>query len=214
MFSRPLIRPVLIGLLFVTLRPTHGVADDVPPPGAGEPVTAADGTKLWRFGNKCAVNSLYLLLRLRGKPVTYPEVEAVLPVTANGTNLADVRRCAEGLGLRCRVIKTTPEALYRCPLPAIAHTEEQKATTGHYVVITAVGLDGIEAIDGTSAAINLTPMGSFRKAWTGYLLVTEDEAPLWRKLSPAAIASGGLALALAVGLRRLKTRDPSPVEVP
>lgn len=164
------------------------------------------GGILWRFGNKCAVNTLFLMFKLAGRPVDYSEIEARLPVTDAGSNLADVRRCAESLGLRCKIVKASPESLPRLPLPAIAHMEEERAVTGHYVLVVATSTESIESIDGTSAAMTVSSMGDFRKRWTGHLLVI-DQPPLWRAMLPIPIILGLVSILVALWMQTKLARS-------
>lgn len=144
------------------------------PVGDGD---ATPGREVWRVANRCAVNATYLMLRLKGRPADYRTIDAAAPVSKRGTSLAELRQLVTRFGLQARIVKSSPALLSQVSLPAIAHVEEQRGTTGHYIIVTALHPNGIETIDGTSAALLFTPMSEFRKAWTGYLLV-EEPAPM------------------------------------
>jgi hypothetical protein len=179
---------------------------------AGAAAASPEAT-VWRTAKKCGVNSLYVLLRMNHKPARYQEVEAALPVTPEGTNIADVRRCAASFGLSTKVIKASPEALGDCPLPAIGHIEEERGSTGHFVVITAVGPQGVELIDGTTALLSDLSLSDFRKRWSGYLLVV-DGGRRWRWVFPALAVAGAVTIALGVVAsgRRAKPAPTTPPE--
>jgi len=92
-----------------------------------------------------------------------------------------------------RVVKAAPETLKQCPLPAIAHCEEEKAVTGHYVVLISVGPLNVEVIDGTTGRLLLVPKVKFCKDWTGYLLISESPRP-WGSWGIAAFAGATVGL--------------------
>ena len=169
-------------------------APDRPPPNGGSQ------QDLWRVENRCAANSLYLLLRMNHKEVDYAEVESHVPVTARGANLADMRRGAERYGLAADVVKATPEYLKRCPLPAVAHVEPENGggTRGHYVVVTAAGSENVELIDGTTAMADVVPWAKFGKQWSGYLLVTRTSARGVSRLAVCAVLLGTVTVGLAL----------------
>jgi ABC-type bacteriocin/lantibiotic exporter with double-glycine peptidase domain len=147
--------------------------------------------------NKCPSNSLYIFLSILGKRLDYQELEHYLPVDQSGSSLADMRRCTEPFGVRTTVLKLTPEDLPNCPVPAILHCEEEKAVTGHYVILLAATSDEVEYVDGTTAIIDVMPMSEFRKNWSGFVLVPE-ERPWWSPLLPATAVLGILSLSLGV----------------
>jgi ABC-type bacteriocin/lantibiotic exporter with double-glycine peptidase domain len=95
----------------------------------------------------------------------------------------------------------TPEALQNAALPLIAHCEEEKTVTGHYVVVTATNGEQVEFIDGTTAILQTQAMAQFRKSWSGYVLAI-DSRPRWNALSPLAVAFGAASLLLVFWLKR------------
>jgi ABC-type bacteriocin/lantibiotic exporter with double-glycine peptidase domain len=164
----------------------------------------------WRVPNRCAHNCLYALSRLSGTDVKYAQIYESLAAPADGANLRDMRRCAAALGLKTRVVKATPETLQVCPLPAIAHTEEEKGVTGHYVVLISVGRDEVEVIDGTLGTALLIPKAKFFKEWTGYLLILDRPTP-WGSWMISALAGtvGGLLTFSRLRRRRSVARNLS-----
>jgi hypothetical protein len=155
----------------------------------------------WRVPNRCACNCLYAMFRLNRMDVKYERVYDKLPVAASGSSLKDMRRCAASLGLNTRVVKATPETLKECPLPAIAHTEEEKAVAGHYVVLISVGPQDVELIDGTTGRVLLFPKVRFCKDWTGYLLISESPRP-WGSWAIAALTGAMVGVATFSRLHR------------
>jgi hypothetical protein len=189
-FRRSVFFTILLSTPFAFAGPTS-----VPRPLPGD-------EKIWRVANQCSVNALYMLARLHGKKVNYAGIEDRLPVREKGTSLAEMRDCASEIGLPCRVFKTTPDVLNRCALPVIAHWEEQRGITGHYVLVVAVKDGWVEYIDGTTAITDVLPMTEFRKRWSGYLLVPQEgKGWLWWVYLAAAVL-GPLSLGLALWSRR------------
>jgi Peptidase C39 family len=208
--------PVLVVFAALACPPRHVRATDsppAPPPGARQEPPEA---RAWRVQNKCPVNSLYIALHVWGRQVSYRELEDRLPVGRAGSSLKELRDCARLFGADTKVLRLTPEALRACPLPVIAHCEEEKGVTGHYVVVVGISGDNqVEYIDGTTAVTDVLPMSEFRKKWTGHVLCCASDA-WWNRLLPAAafLAAVGLSLiTLVCCLGRCRPVDaaPSPV---
>jgi len=138
-----------------------------------------------------------MLLKLHGEKATYEEIESQLPVTRSGSSITDMRAYLRAQGLNATILKATPETLLRCPLPLIAHHEEEKATTGHYVIVLATDSERVDFLDGTTAIDTTQAMTEFRKNWSGYVLVIE-ERPWWHRLFPVAFILGGVSVCLAL----------------
>lgn len=177
--------------------------------GAGlrsEDPTANDA--VWRISQRCPVNTLFVVLRLYGKDISYQEILEQLPVDREGTSLVDMRNFAARHGLAGRVRKLTPEQLAHVRFPIIAHLEDELATSGHFVVLLEVGTndDGfqmVECIDGTTGMTAPMDMTTFRKRWTGFVLSFDPEPERMRWLLPTAMASLG---GLLVGLTLIRIR--------
>src|SRR5690349_15112735 len=103
--------------------------------GPKEPQATASGSLAWRTAKKRASNASYLAHRLNDINVSYTDVDRQHPTGDRGNTLAEVRDAAKALGLEAVVLQATPESLSRCPLPCIAHLEEERGATGHYVVV-------------------------------------------------------------------------------
>src|SRR5262249_3844338 len=151
----------------------------------------------------------YVVLRLRGRDVSYRDVEDRLPVSEAGTRITDMRDCARGFGMDAQVVKATPTALVRCPMPMIAHMEEERKVSGHYVVVVAADGDQVELMDGTAGVPRTVSMTEFGKEWTGYLLLVRPR-PWWRSLFWVAAGLGVVVLALAGVLKFARPRRARP----
>lgn len=197
----------LLSALLVAASP--GSASSLSPREGDE--SGSPDAKIWRtMANKCGINTIFLMMRLNHKAVSYEGLERGVPVSTEGTSLADMRRYMMSLGLATRIVKTTPEKLGRYALPAIAHLEEELGSTGHYVIITGLGPDWVELIDGTSAFLVMQSMSKFQKRWTGYLLVV-DTPSRWAWAFPATAALGGIMTVVGVFFRtRRMARGVSP----
>ncbi len=155
---------------------------------------------VWRAANKCSVNALYVALRLQHVQLKYADAERTMQVNAAGSSLADLHRCAGEFGMSSVMLRITPDALSQSHLPCVAHLEEERSVTGHFVVVVAAGREWVEYIDGTTVATHLVSMSEFRKSWTGYVLLFEHP-PWWKRLLPAAGLLGVAAMILAGVLR-------------
>jgi ABC-type bacteriocin/lantibiotic exporter with double-glycine peptidase domain len=157
----------------------------------------ANDSKVWRVPNKCSVNALFVVLRLRGQEVSYERVEEVVAVSQAGTSMIELVKSSRQLGLNAQVVRATPRSLRSCSLPVIAHYEEEVGTSGHYVVVTATTTDEIQVIDGTTAALRNMPIADFQTRWSGHLIVFETD-PWWQLLFPAVALLGVITVCLAV----------------
>jgi hypothetical protein len=181
-------------------------ADVTPAPLTGASGTQSDWERsgVWRAANKCSVNALYVALRLQHVKLKYADAERTMQVNAAGSSLADLHRCAGEFGMSSVMLRITPDALSQSHLPCVAHLEEERSVTGHFVVVVAAGREWVEYIDGTTVATHLVSMSEFRKSWTGYVLMFEHP-PWWKRLLPAAGLLGVTAMFLA-GVRRFGAR--------
>jgi Peptidase C39 family len=169
------------------------------PVNGDDPRSDAETKKIWRTGQCCGINSLYLALRLQApdNEISYEAIEKRLPQDRPGNSMTEMCQCAESFGVKAKVLKLTPETLTQDRLPAIAHFEEEKGKLGHFVVVTAVGEDGVEYIDGTSAILQVVPMSYFRQEWDGYTIVFAKRQHL-QPLYVVAILLGALSLGVTL----------------
>jgi hypothetical protein len=168
---------------------------------------ASPDAKVWRVGNKCGVNVIYLMASLLASKPDYEQVERLVPVDEKGTTLAQMREGARRFGLRLEIVKGTPAALLACRFPVIAHWEEEQGATGHYVIVLAANADEVQYIDGTTALIATVSMSDFLRKWTGFLLLP-SEGPGWRAALPAIAVLGASLFVCTLLLGR---RWPSPL---
>jgi ABC-type bacteriocin/lantibiotic exporter with double-glycine peptidase domain len=137
----------------------------------------------------CGPNSLYLFLRLQGRPVSAEAVWKEVPLGAQGASLLDLKEASARLGVPSAVYRGSWEELARCPKPAIAflRLDMNGTEVGHYVVVLSVdGQKNVDFIDGTDGLLYRNRSGFFHKKWTGHFLTPEP--------------SGGLHLGVGVSL--------------
>ena len=194
---RILISTFLMIVLPICMCPSAASAstDDV------RPLNAA--TDFWRTSNYCGVTAVYMMLRLHGVDVPYESIRDRLPVSNSGSNLEDMRLLLRQY-LPARVVKMNRQELReRCPLPCIAHIEDDEqqqfaaANRGHYVVLLRVDVAGetIELIDGTTAELKAVPTSEFLRMWSGYLLIADNTSTSTIGLL-LIIASGVVAITI------------------
>jgi hypothetical protein len=132
----------------------------------------------WQRNNLCGLNSVYLMLRLLNRRVSYATFLAeVEPVNEAGLSLAEMRDLAERLGLPCEVVRGSPSALDRISPPAVFHLGEE-GPAGHFVVFYAERPTRTgpvrEFTDGTTGLYwDLTDenLAWLTRNWSGYVLV-------------------------------------------
>lgn len=170
-----------------------------------EPDVPSRSARTWRSAKACGVNCLYILLRLHGRDPDYAAVERRTPVGEDGTSLLELQRGAESFGLPLTGVRAKPQDLATCPLPAIAHFEEELGTTGHYVVVTEFHPGSVCIIDGTTAMRQEMALPEFQRRWTGYLLLPR-QAGSYRLTSAALwLLVSGVALSVVAIIWRRRT---------
>jgi hypothetical protein len=188
-------------------------APDVPGPPAPEGIGA-------RAELVCGRNSLYLLLKLLDRPVTFAQVEAAVPVGPHGTNMLQLRNAALDLGLAdAGVYRCSFDDLVGCPKPLIAHltlplnpAEAGAAEAGHYVVVLSADQEHVTYLDGSFGTTRVSGTGQFRKRWSGHVLLPAG-SPGGSWVGWGTLAVPCLVVPLGLGywrLRRSRRAGPAP----
>lgn len=173
-----------------------------PRPGRGDPRSATTHAAIKDerplavpdlTDRRCGCNSLYVYLRLQGASVEYGTVLREVPVSAQGTNLVELRDAASRLGTETAVLSVTRNELRDLRCPVIAHlnsSAQQEQNLGHYVVLTPRGDGGITVIDGTTGnTVEYDPEAMEQAGWSGYVLAPPP------RTSPLVLgAAGGVLL--------------------
>jgi ABC-type bacteriocin/lantibiotic exporter with double-glycine peptidase domain len=162
----------------------------------------------------CGPNSLYMLLRMCGRPVTFEQVARQCGSDNRWTTMLELRDAADRLGLATRVRRGTLDDLDSFSLPFIAHSRSQfgvaaNDNVGHYLLVVNVGETTVDFVDGTCGDLVSYPRDRFMKYWTGYLL--EPSSIIldwsWRKVILSSLA---LSAVLALVVLRTYRRSPGP----
>jgi ABC-type bacteriocin/lantibiotic exporter with double-glycine peptidase domain len=130
-------------------------------------------TVLQARSNDCGAACLKMILSTRGIDRSLAELTAELGITARGTSLLRIRLLAGRLGVPARSWIIRPCDLDDAPLPAIAFINGD-----HFVVVRRFVKDAVLEVDDPGIGRLQWPLHSFRKAWSGQILVFDpDWAP-------------------------------------
>jgi hypothetical protein len=201
-------------LLAALLLAAGGCAPDreAPRPKQGEHKVGS-----WRTPMFCGVNSMYAFLRLHGAQVSHRQMEDELPVGQAGSTLKDMREVACRHGVTARVVRATPEQLWRCELPVIAHLEKESTddfdnqARGHFVVLVQADRRVVSYIDGTTGFVETKEADQFLRQWSGLLLARAPATWPGAYFAGAAAAVGIGGLLAGWWLRRLFRRRAAPI---
>src|SRR5579871_2399521 len=148
--------------------------------GDGLPIRPPDAPQEshlhWRHPLSCGVTSCYVLLRLLASPVTYDDCAHVIPITDHGSNMLDMKRGCEVLGLRVEVVMASPSELDGITFPVIAHVFPAMKTwtgTGHFVILLGINEHRVCFFEPSSTGAQYALRGDFARAWSGALLVPD-----------------------------------------
>jgi hypothetical protein len=156
----------------------------------------------------CGPNSLYMLLKLQGRPVTFPQVAQELGSDNMLTSLLELHKSAARLGLSTRIRRCSLEDLGRCTTPFIAHTRTGyflgDVQIGHYLLVLKVDGDVLQVVDGTTGFVFRTRRSKIArsKLWTGYVLEPTAVQHAWREV----ITLNGVGLLTLVLVTLLASR--------
>lgn len=136
-------------------------------PVAGPAVAPVD----WRVDTRCGVNSLYVMLRMLNRPVTYEQLLKETAVGEQGSSAAELARVASLHGVHLTPVHATIRSVSRWPLPAIVHLQRQTDFMGHYMLYLGSRGDAHQLLDCTSGETRAVPEGDFNSLWSGYVLL-------------------------------------------
>jgi ABC-type bacteriocin/lantibiotic exporter with double-glycine peptidase domain len=139
---------------------------------------------------------VYLLARARSRGVEYEDVQRLLP-GGHPYSLVDLRRACSTLGVSTRVRKGDPRSLAAGELPVVALMDEGGVGEGRYVVIFGRDASGYHGIDAGYAYYIHLDDETFRRSWSGYVLVPEPWWQRWNGSLWAAVVGCGLLVAHA-----------------
>lgn len=159
----------------------------------------------------CGPNTLFMLLQLQGRPVTYQQVVRELGSDDKMTSMLELREAAARLGLSTRIRRCPLQNLDSCTVPSIAHTQgdyrqRPDIPSGHYWLVLKVDEVFIHYIDGTYGEVMRVPRSKLSKSWNGYVLEPRPEGWTWSRTMMALNGLGLLAV-LGVVLQALHRRS-------
>jgi hypothetical protein len=161
---------------------------------------------VWRTGQLCGANSVYLVLKLLSPhPPEYEVIRQELPSRDEGTSIVEMRQVLNEHGVAADILRAAPRDLELHHGPVIAHWQQEIEKPGHYVVVLETSTDGMRIVDGTTGSMSVIPRADFLRLWSGVLLVPRQEQQLWAWLGAFA---GGILVAIvyfAVRSRRAAT---------
>lgn len=128
---------------------------------------------IWRNRESDAINCSYLFLRLYGLSVDYSELRRLSPPIAGATFL-NIREICRGFGLPVVVAKWSPQRLKTTKYPVIAHISDRLDRGGEFVLVVAANDDTCYIVRGSSVTIDSVSMDSFRRHWSGYVAVIDE----------------------------------------
>jgi predicted double-glycine peptidase len=127
-------------------------------------------TVLQARGNDCGAACLKMILASRGIDRSLAELTKELGITTRGTSLLRIRLLAGRLGLQARSWAIRYDDLDEVPLPVIAFINGD-----HFVVVRRFAGDAVLEVDDPGLGRLQWPLYSFRKAWSGQILVFDPE---------------------------------------
>lgn len=130
----------------------------------------------WRDGKRCGPNSLYVLLRLAGRRVSYSQVQDVITLHENGVSIDELENASRELGLALVSLRAgSIEDLECYHSPFIAHLSGNRE--GHFLVVLRIDEKKqlVTVADAISCEIQQFSVSEFCKQWSGFVLVQETQ---------------------------------------
>ena len=105
-----------------------------------------------------------------------------------GTSLLGLTEAAQQLGFEAKGVRAAPDALSTVPLPAIAHMVVRQQLQ-HYVVIYKVTARYVRIMDPAQGRFENVPTETFKRGWTGVLLLLLPEEGFTQRNDQASLFS-------------------------
>jgi ABC-type bacteriocin/lantibiotic exporter with double-glycine peptidase domain len=150
----------------------------------------------WRTPNNGGVNALYCYLRINGVTCGYDDLlkrrdEQLVgntPLTAG-----ILAKLSAQTGYPLRVVMLDMKKIVTCRFPIIVHMDGESPDVGAFLLVLHMSPRGITYINGPSASLHEMSMESFRRVWSGVVLVPETQG--WKKfiLFLVGVGLGGLS---------------------
>ena len=138
-------------------------------------------------GPYCGPNSLYILLRLCGRNVSYDSVLAELPLGEDGCSLHDLSVAARRLGVESEVRKVSLDDLRSIRPPYIVHltapansSHETPANKDHFTIIARSDLnDQFYGVDPGNGTAVYWSRAFLARNFSGYVLIPSGQTRSW-----------------------------------
>jgi hypothetical protein len=160
--------------------------------------TAAHSSELaWRQAVNCGPASLYVLLSLKNRDVSFTKLCSNTKLSSNGCTLIELQRVARSEGATLAALRCSlDDALSQSPV--IAHLEGP-SMSGHYVVLLGGDNASVYIVDPTHAEVTPLSKRTFLSVYSGTCLVYQDP-PVWLKMPFVSGALLGVTCFSAVAL--------------
>lgn len=140
----------------------------------------------------CGPAALATVAQHYGFHISTVRLGEILGTDLQGTDLASIRRGAEGLGFSASSGKIKTETLEHIPLPAIAHFNDTQA--GHIVVIHKVNKRSVLVADPSRGVVSI-PREDFLRRWSRHVVLLAPSAEFRKNKRPPSSFSEFLVIA-------------------
>lgn len=153
----------------------------------------------WRSLENGGVNALYLYLRINGNLCVYSNLlrlqsqETTVPANSAFMLAHLAKRC--GMPLRPRAL--TMMELDACNKPALTHLDGATPEEGTFILVLSTTTNNIYLVNGPTATIESMARESFKRSWSGIVLLPDSRY----KLSGLLVCLFGFCSGLLITLR-------------
>lgn len=129
----------------------------------------------WRVPRYAGVNCAYLLLRLRNRSVTYQDLFDAIRPNERSTSMTGIREACKGFGENLAIYNCRPDQLSGLPMPIIVSLDNPQSSESAFALVLQCSHDPVDLIFAGNVSVAQLPVESFRRRWTGYVLVSENQ---------------------------------------
>lgn len=156
---------------------------------------AAGPQAMWRRPENDGVNCLFLMLGSLGYQGLYEPFLREISGVPGIDSLSGLARAAEAVGFGIVPVRMTMAEIEGLHRPVIVHLEQQAGDSGYYVLVRGFDAEEVILYHGGKATPETIPRDVFRREWSGFGLVPDEESG-W--IPVARRVAAGLTAALAV----------------
>lgn len=134
-------------------------------------------TLFWRTAQNEGVNVLYCFLRIHDVSCKYPDlVDEKNNITeARSFSANTMVQLAGQHGIRLTVLKQNMDELERGPKPSIVYMLEDTPDDGAFLLLLGMNDKNVYYMAGESGTIESMSRVDFRRAWSGIVLLPDDQ---------------------------------------